>query len=287
MSTIPAPARDTAPILARGPTTSGGSSLNADYLFETIVCDLHWSALHVGALSMLLRAWLRATPDWTLRPWRHVLLDDSGIMQLALRYCSEVGIAAEEGRMLTKLYADLAVAKASTAPITKAVKAYSPQERAWLAQSAKRWTPICLDSLRALQALAPEVRRRLPANYNEDGRRLIAFLSRAAEGDTREVSADGEIALPTLSQRRRSPRLEFHRSCRLVLVDSVVSAEIEDISRDGFGVRCTHALSVGQAVTIELDDGRRLASAVARLAGERVGLQLVTPLMDTDPLFRS
>jgi hypothetical protein len=130
-----------------------------------------------------------------------------------------------------------------------------------------------------------ETRRRLPAAYDEDGRALIAFLGEAAKGDTRRVGRAGEIELPRLRQRRSSPRAAVRHACALLLPEGRVAAEIEDVSRNGLGLRCQERLRVGQEVVVELESGRKLTGVVARANGEQAGLKLSGPLPSNDPLF--
>ena len=63
-----------------------------------------------------------------------------------------------------------------------------------LAQAAERWRSLRRSAVEVLKAVNGEVSRRLPALYAEAARALVAFLEEAARGDTRRVSAFGELA---------------------------------------------------------------------------------------------
>lgn len=274
----------------RAPTRGGGASsngaLNSDYMLETIVCDLHLSSLHIATLAMLAAAYLRDEPDWTLRPWRNILIDDGAIMQLALKCFADVKLGDEFASRISRLYAGLSAAKAATEPLARIAKRYSSEDRARLAEAAARWKRLRAQSIDVLRDLGPVIAGRLNERFAKDGATLIAFLTEAAGGATSRVSSKGEIRLPQLLQRRRGARAPVGGSCRLIVADRTVEARLVDVSREGIGLVCRHATSVGQALAIEFDDGRRLKATVARRTGDRIGLKLAAPLSGLDPLFR-
>jgi hypothetical protein len=137
-----------------------------------------------------------------------------------------------------------------------------------------------------MYVLKPEVKRRLPPQYSEDAQVLVRFLIEAANGETKRVGVEGEISTPTLSQRRQAPRVAVHAPCRLVLPDVSLPALLFDVSRDGVGIICGHALLDRQPVAVELADGRLLKAIVVRRDGDRKGLSLLKPLASDDPVFQ-
>ena len=253
--------------------------VNADFLFESVVCDLHLAALTAGGFAMLLTARSLADTTWTLRSWRPVLIDDGQTMRLTLRFRCDMGMSAATAAQLAEIYAGLARAKAGTPDEIRL------SDRGATSRSAEQWRRLAADFKSALEAVMSETRRRLPAAYDNDGRALIAFLDEAAKGDARRVSVGGEIALPRLRQRRSSPRAAVRHACALLLPGGRVAAAIEDVSRNGLGLRCREKLREGQEVVVELDGGRKLTGVVARVQGEQAGLKLSGPLPSNDPLF--
>lgn len=271
----------------RATLTPGANEKNidGDFLLETLLCDLHWSMLHIGAFSTLVNACLRSEEEWTLRPWRHILHDNQKIVQLALRYCADIGLSSAISEEISKLYMELAKVKLLTVPLTASSRAYTPAERQQLSQLASKWRLLCQNAGHILARLEPDVRARLSGPYAGDSRTLVRFLTEAASGDTKCVSRWGEITLPTLAQRRLAPRREVHRPCWLITADRKLPAVLDDVSRNGIGILCSAPLVDGQPITVELDDGRILSATVVRQIGERVGLALKTPLANDDPLF--
>jgi len=253
--------------------------VNADFLFESVVCDLHLAALATGSFAMLMTARSIADAAWTLKSWRAVLIDDGHTMRLTLRFRTDMGMSAATAAQLAKLYAGLARAKSETPDDNRL------SERAATSRSAEQWRRLSAEFKSALEAVMSETRRRLPAPYDADGRGLIAFLGEAANGDTRRVGRSGEIELPRLRQRRSSPRIAVRHVCALLLPGGRVAAEIEDVSRNGLGLRCQQKLSEGQEVVVELEGGRKLTGVVARVQGEQAGMRLSAPLPSNDPLF--
>ena len=64
----------------------------ADYLFETVSCDLHWTALQAGSIAMVVEACSKTDAGWTLKAWRRGLGDDCEVMRLALRFQDDMGL---------------------------------------------------------------------------------------------------------------------------------------------------------------------------------------------------
>lgn len=266
-------------------SVEGTQRIDSNFLFENVICDLYWSALHIATLCTLLNAIGKANTQWTLRPWRHLLYDNSKIMLLALRYSEEIGLSAEAGGQLSGLYSEMAVAKKAMHPLTSSVKNYTPSELMLATKTAAKWRQLSQTATQVMNAIEPVVKNRLPGPYSADARTLVGFLRDAATGDTKRVSPAGEISLPALNQRRKAPRIAVDRPCRLLLPSLTLSAKLEDVSSHGLGVICGHAFPKRQPLTVELDDGRLLKATVVRQNGDRVGLSLARPLANNDPLF--
>lgn len=267
------------------PGAARDKNIDADHMFETILCGVHWNVLQIGAMSTLATACYQRKADWTLRPWRHTLQNNGKIMKAPLRYCADIGLTAAIGDDISNLYDRLADAKALTSPLTSNAIAYTGSDLQLLGQLEVKWRQLSLNAIPIMHVLKPEVKRRLPAQYSEDGRVLVRFLMEAANGETGRVSALGEITVPTLSQRRQAPRVGVQLPCRLVLPDSTLPALLFDVSRDGLGIICSHPLLDRQAVSIDLKDGRLLKAIVVRRDGDRKGLLLLKPLSSDDPLL--
>ena len=255
--------------------------VKADFLFESVICDLHLAALGAGGFAMLLTARAAADAAWTLQAWRSRLHVDGETMQLSLRFHADMGMPAATAALVAGVYASLARATAQT----PGEAGRSNPDRTALARSAEQWRGLSGEFGALLGALAAEVRRRLSAAYNEDSQALIAFLREAAAGDVRRVSRFGEIELPRLRQRRSAPRTEVRHACALIIPAGRFAAEIEDVSRNGLGLRCRQSLRVGDDVVIEVAGGRRLSGVVARSHGQQAGVRLNAPLGAVDSLF--
>ena len=99
------------------------------------------------------------------------------------------------------------------------------------------------------------------------------------------MSSSGELTLPEFSQRRSAPRVRVSHLCNLELPNFVVSAQIDDVSREGLGGACEHALRVNDSLCVRLSDARRLKAKVARVVPGRFGLRLTSPLSTDDLLY--
>jgi hypothetical protein len=261
-------------------------NIDADIVLETIVSGLHWSVLHIGTIATLANACFQRKADWTLWPSRHLVRDNSKMMQAPLRYCADIGLTAEIGGDLTRLYERLSEVKARTNPLMTSASSYTSSEHQLLGQVQVKWRQLCLNAMHIMHDLKPEVKQRLVPQYSEDGQALVSFLMEAASGNTKRVSAQGEISPPTLRQRRHTPRVQLQLPCRLALPGLTLPATLFDVSQEGVGVICNHPLLDRQAVSVELNDGRVLKAIVVRRDGDRNGLLLSRPLASGDPLFR-
>ena len=264
---------------------TAASHFDPDFLLESIVCDLHWSTLHIGAIASLIGARLKSEADWTLRPYRHLFHDDSKIMQLALRYCEEIRIGAPVGGAISRLYQTTSILKLSTLPAVQASRIYGAAEIHLLKQMQPKWRQLTLDSIQCLTSLEGQSKGRVAAQYSDDTRTLGRFLSESVRDPASQVSGYGEVILPELRQRRHSPRVSVNLPCRLIIDGVPVSAILEDVSRDGLGLRCARVMAEGTPLNIELADGRRMAGTVVRQRGEQFGLTLARSLASDDPLF--
>lgn len=256
-------------------------------MLEMMICDLHWNALHTGVLATLMNAWMKHRPDWTLWPFRHLMIEDSEVMLLTLKFGAEIGLPSENQRGLERLYREIAEAKARLQPIAKARTAGSRMDAAQMSALAATWTRLAREAARALMSLRALTQSRLPSEHNADNHTLVTFLEEAASGKTDRVGAQGDIRIPQLRQRRSTPRVEASVACRLEVNGVTFPAQIVDVSRRGLGLSCKADVQSGARATVALLDGRRLAASVMRRGGDRLGLQLSTPLSATDPLFRA
>ena len=169
--------------------------------------------------------------------------------------------------------------------MTKSASPCSEAERLQLSEVSEAWREIAREAKAVVLLIEPEVKARLSETYVRDSATLVALLFDAGNGATRAVSPSGELTFRVLSQRRRAPRVMVSYRCKLELPNHVIPAQIDDVSREGLGVTCAHALHVNDCLCVRLSDGRRLKAKVARALPGRLGLRLASPLLNDDPLF--
>ena len=269
--------------LSRAPSPSD-APIVAEFVWETIVCDLHSSALQVAMLTIMLGASARPQGALALRSGRHMLHDDCKVMILALHYGEQAGLPPASIRRIDSFYRSVGDAKLKLRPLLQAVaRTASPSELLHVAQSWRRLAVAACEALAEVDAL---IKSQLSSVFSEDAATLRRLLKEAADGDVSHVDATGSVRLPALRQRRSNPRTAVRRACRIVLPDGVYSAEIADVSRRGLGLVCAHRLDDGQDLRVALEDGRELEATVVRRQGDQIGLSLRAPLSTADPLFQ-
>jgi hypothetical protein len=258
-------------------------SANANFLLETVVCDVHWTAMQIGTITMLLSR-ARSGENNRLQSGRHLVHDDSKTMLLALRYAQQIGLDADIVAKLTNIYRRVGEAKVSLALLTEAARQGRARQIP-LQAPCEAWRRIAGEAAITLTQLQRETGSRLGPQYAADAAALRQLLEQAAKGDTEAVDRTGAVATPKLQQRRQAPRLNVSSPCKLLLPDGPVSARLVDVAPRGFRVACDAPLADRQKVTVVLEDGRNLEAIVVRRQGAHVGLQLARPLPATDPLF--
>jgi hypothetical protein len=252
------------------------------YLAEALLCDLHWTMLHVGALAQLTKAFGCSRGEWSLRPWRHLLHDSSATTFLALRFAPQFGMSASLTASLTSFYRRLSKLQADMLPVMGR-HAPGPGDET-IASLVARWRELTSEGERLLLAFEDRDLRGFSPLYAEDRRMLIAFLRESGMSANSRVDSAGEIALPALKQRRRAARAQVDHACRIAVEGAEHAARFTDLSVDGVGVVCSERLWTGQPLELVIG-ARRLSAIVVWAEGERYGLRLDTPLRRTDPLF--
>jgi hypothetical protein len=256
----------------------------ADYLLETIVCGAYESAMQVAALAALLSVCTRTGDASRMQSFRHILIDDSEVMLFALSYREDIGLGAQAVESLQMLYRGMAGAKRSLAPLMKS-KGAGAHDREAARSAAQVWRQIAEAAAKAIEQLQDIVRARLHPTYERDGRRVIGFLRQAVNGDGKVFDKQGALVLPVLEQRRTMPRYPVRQACKIVMSTGAHRAQLADVSKQGMAIVCSVSPVVGETVTVELLDGRKLGATVVRTQGDKIGLRLARSLAMSDPLF--
>jgi hypothetical protein len=118
---------------------TNNKGIDAELVFETIISGLHWNALQIGTISLLITACRHRKASWTLRSARQIIQSNARIMKAPLRYGAEIGLQAEVKADISDLYDRLGEVKALTAPLTAGESAYTTSEHHLLGELEVRW----------------------------------------------------------------------------------------------------------------------------------------------------
>jgi hypothetical protein len=262
------------------------TELNKELLLQTIAYDLLWTVFHVGTVTTLLNGCGRNDGSTTLRPWRHLLSDNNKIMQLALRYGTEIGLTQEMTIAIGKLYDALAAEKLRLAPLVESSTGRSSVDRQQVISAGTAWRHLAKNAKSILTTFEGIGARHLGNLLSEDTQTLLQFLNEAAAGSDRRVGFCGDISLPVLKQMRHQPRIKIEGRCTVMLGERSIAADLKDISVRGIGIVCAQPLPDKGAIVLVLEDGRQLKAKIASTRGDQVGLLLDSRLSYNDPLFR-
>lgn len=261
------------------------TSCDQGMLLESIVTDLQWSALNVGTVLCLMNALSRTGATWTLYPWRHLLQDHAQVIRLGLRFHREIGISETTAARIERFYDDLANVKRASEILFMTSTAYAAAQMDIIAARLPKWRTLALDAIQLLDLIENDTRARVSDVYAENGRILAQFLGEVGGGDTRRVNDWGEISLPALAQRRRTPRRSVSVPCRIVVDGRDVEATLRDVSRDGMRISSPHVFAERQRISIKLRGRAPLDAEVVWSRDGIAGTKLAVPLEGNDPLL--
>ena len=256
-------------------------------LFEALVCEFHWAALQIGAIASCMNASVALRRSWMLRTCRNLMPVESPVVRVALRAWQDVGYPRELAAAIGRLYLELADARKLTLPLISSAGVFvGPQiPFAKLEQLSAVWRKLAEDCNVAVQDLEPETRWRLNGLYTANAFVLSKFLKEAAAGSFACVNQYGEVALPILPQRRKTPRYTLLQPCKITAHGSSSIAFARDVSKNGIGLNCELDLRLKDAVSVELRNGRKLNGIVVWHQKGRCGVRFDVSLADDDPLI--
>lgn len=261
------------------------ASFDLGMLLESIVTDLQWSTLNVGTILCLMNAQVRTGATWTLHPWRHLLQDHAQVIRLGLRFHREIGISDTTAAQTEQFYDDLADAKRELEILFVTSTAYTAAQKDMIAARLPTWRTAALNAIEILGLIENDTRVRISDVYAENGRILAQFLGEVGRGDTRRVNDWGEISLPALAQRRRTPRRSVSMPCRIVVAGREIEATLRDVSRDGMRISSPHSFAVHQRISIRLRGRAPLDAEVVWSRDGLTGAKLAAPLEGYDPIL--
>lgn len=256
-------------------------------LFEAMVCEFHWTALQIGAITASMNAALALNRTWMLRSCVNLVPVQAPVIALALRSWKDMGFSRDLAAKIGRVYFDLAEAKKVAVPLISSAGSFGRPTLALskLEQIAAVWRKLCEDCNEAVQQLEPETRWRLSGLYTGNTLILGKFLKEAIAGNYGCVNTLGEATLPVLPQRRRTQRYTLFQPCRISLPGQAFVGLAREISKNGMSLECDRELQLRDPVTIELRSGRKIKGVVVWSKQKKLGIQFENPLADGDPIL--
>jgi hypothetical protein len=271
---------------ARQPA-SPSSPTEGNALFEALVCDFHWTALEIGAITCCMNASLISGQTWMLRSCRNLVPIQSALVKLALSSWQNTGLPRGLASEISSLYLNLTDAKALALPLINSAGVFVEPRISLqrLEQITAVWRKLAEDCHGTVQTLEPETRWRLNGLYTANTLVLGRFLKDAIAGRRSCINQFGEVALPVLPQRRRTRRYTLLQPCKVHTRNGTIVAMARDISKIGVDLECNREFKLKDPVTLELRSGRNMKGIVVWYKTGKVGVQFDDPLADDDPLI--
>jgi PilZ domain len=271
--------------VARSSVSSEPEQGNA--LFEALVCEFHWTVLQVGAITSCMNASVAQKRAWMLRSCSNFIPVETPVIRAALHTWQEIGLPRDLAASLKKIYLDLSDAKRLTVPVIRDAGSFTGPtiSLAKLEQITALWLKLSEDCEAAVQSLEPEARWRLSGLYTGNSLVLGKFLREAISRSHDCVNQVGEVAVPVLPQRRKTPRYALLQPCMIRGQNGNAMAFARDISRNGIGLTCEQGFQLKERVLVELRNGRKMKGTIVWARNEYVNVQFEEPLSGDDPLI--
>jgi hypothetical protein len=255
--------------------------------FEALVCEFHWTALQVGAITSCMNASLASRRSWMLRSCSNLVPVEAPVVKVALRSWQDMGLPRDLAASIARVYFNLADAKKLTVPLIHSAGLFvAPQiPLAKIEQITAVWRKLAEDCRDTALELEPETRWRLNGAYTGNAFVLSKFLKEAMTGSRACVNQQGEVALPLLPQRRQMRRYIVLQPCKIFSQGSACAAFARDISKNDVIVDCDHEFSLKDAVVVVLRSGRKVQGLVVWSKSGKAGICFDKPLADDDPLI--
>lgn len=271
----------------RRPANFSNEPVEGNALFEGLVCEFHWTALQIGAITCCMNASLASGRTWMLRSCTNLVPVESAVVKLALRSWQDLALPRELAAAIGGIYFDLADAKRLALPLINSAGVFvGPQiPLGKLEQITAVWRKLSEDCHSAVQDLEPETRWRLNGLYTANTLVLGKFMKEAMGGKRSCVNQFGEVSLPLLPQRRRTRRFTLLQPCKVTCHGSTSIAFARDISKNGIGLNCERGFKLRDPLSLELRSGRKMTGIVVWCKDGKVGVQFDSTLADDDPLI--
>jgi hypothetical protein len=270
----------------RAPVSSS-EPLIGNALFEALICEFHWTALQVGAISCCMNTSLAARRSWMLRACSNLVPVESPVVKAWLRSSQEFELAKEQAAAVKRIYFDLIDAKELALPLINSAGVLTAPTipHAKLEQIAAVWRKLAEDCRDAALELEPQTRWRLGGGYTENAFVLGKFLKEAVSGSRTYVNHYGEVAMPILPQRRRTRRFSLQQPCKIAWENSSAIAFARDISKIDLRLDCKRDFRLKDTITVALRSGRTMRTQVVWCKDGTTDVRFENPLEENDTLI--
>lgn len=200
------------------------------------------------------------------------------VLAAALSPSLVLPIQAYHARLSYALRLTRAIVEAGPAP-TNAVRIIE------IEKVEDAWRHVCgtaLGAIAILRETLASVRYSRPPVNNEHAE---ALLRSAKAGGRPCVGEDGKVRMPRWAESRGHARQPTEIKARAFIEGGAQQIVIENASRTGLGLSGIKGAAAGTPITIQFEDGQRLAGKIMWVREERAGVQLTDMLPQMHPLL--
>lgn len=181
-----------------------------------------------------------------------------------------------------------AIDAATQATVSLAASSFALQPGATVDERvlAECWRRACRAAKGLLQAIDFDLAAFRIARDEAASKPLLSALSEAADGGMPMLDASGEVVIPAWVDTRRAPRVSVDCSALLRRAGDVLTIVLTDISTIGAGFRSRVEMTVGERVTLLIDQSIVMAGTVIWWRDGTTGIAFDQPFFDDSPELR-
>ncbi len=176
-------------------------------MLEALVCEVHSAALLTATIASAINAFKQANAPRSESALKPYVPGEPAIISVLRNGMLETDLDEDTVRLVTQFFDGLAPARIALDRYFADAN-HIGEDRAvtlHLLSLANVWRRACQEALLAVRQFHADLQQ-LPAQYSSNSKLLNNLLQDVIMGGTPCISAEGEIVLPDLPQRRQSAR---------------------------------------------------------------------------------
>jgi hypothetical protein len=267
--------------------TDGPSELNEDGIFEAFVTELHALFNKTACVTCELNAFDKGKKLSILRSCLSNLPIAPSFLHVTHHSWFNSKTSERQFQIFEQFLSDLPqLVDFTRVAIELKLSGKNPKQKTKdIFELVQHWRFLSDAALEVIRALETSTLERLDPRFSANIDVLSTFLTAAINGTDEYNDPFGRVVAPELPQRRSHPRCLLLQPGKLYSGPFWTPALVRDVSKKGFGCITERRTLKNERLKLILFNGRQFECRVAWADKGRIGLEMLTPLTDTDPLL--